>query len=114
MNKTELHAAIMNLPCKPPALTGANEVWAYQYGHRDARHAAAELSLSASQPQEEGDRKDAPIRPPSLAVALNMCREANTEAKLPTPMCWDLALYVARLESFAGIDAALNQQEQAK
>lgn len=39
----DLHAAIMNLPCKPPPLANGGEVWAYQYGHRDARHAAAEL-----------------------------------------------------------------------
>lgn len=46
MELNNLHAAIMNLPCKPPALAKSAEVHAYQYGHRDARHAAAELALA--------------------------------------------------------------------
>lgn len=38
-----LHADIMNLPCDGATLDWANTREAYQYGHRDARHAAAEL-----------------------------------------------------------------------
>jgi hypothetical protein len=40
----DLHDAIIRLPCKMPPLAQSVEVWAYQYGHRDARHAAAELA----------------------------------------------------------------------
>lgn len=39
-----------------------------------------------------------PAKLPAVGVALNMCMQANSEAKLPVPMCWDLALYVKRLE----------------
>ncbi len=44
-----------------------------------------------------------PTKLPGVSVALNMCREANMEARLPTPMCWDLALYVKRLEDALGV-----------
>jgi hypothetical protein len=59
-----LHAAIMNLPCNPVTDDGlteeANFLWlcGYRYGHRDARHAAAELALSPTSPpngKTEGD-----------------------------------------------------------
>lgn len=39
MNDTALHAAIMNLPC-----TQSKDLL-YKFGHRDARHAAADLAL---------------------------------------------------------------------
>lgn len=38
----ELHAAIMNIRCQTPA--SENAYGAYERGHRDARHAAAELA----------------------------------------------------------------------
>ena len=42
-----LHGEIMNIPSKPFRLVfnGPGELNAYLYGHRDARHAAAELAL---------------------------------------------------------------------
>lgn len=49
----ELHSAIMNLPCKVPTIEASNGkhdlIWAsgYKLGHRDARHAAAELVCAA-------------------------------------------------------------------
>jgi hypothetical protein len=39
----DLHAAIMNLPAKPDEAWPGGEQHAYKFGHRDARHAAAEL-----------------------------------------------------------------------
>jgi hypothetical protein len=61
----QLHAAIMNLPCKPPRGTSERREYedepeavlrAYIEGHRDARHAAAELvsavPLVAEAPRE--------------------------------------------------------------
>ncbi|MES2950260.1 MAG: hypothetical protein V4858_17085 [Pseudomonadota bacterium] len=50
--RDRLHMEIMNIPCKGPvaALT-IKEQRAYALGHRDARHAAAELvTTSRSQP----------------------------------------------------------------
>jgi hypothetical protein len=53
----DLHAAIMNLPCKFEAAwqTPAPSDWieGYVNGHRDTRHAAAELAAAASSIQEE-------------------------------------------------------------
>jgi hypothetical protein len=47
MTTNELHAAIINLPsneaARPIILSRPDECHAYRIGHRDARHAAAEL-----------------------------------------------------------------------
>ena len=43
----DLHGQIMNLPADGATLDWANTREAYLYGHRDARHAAAELALKA-------------------------------------------------------------------
>jgi hypothetical protein len=45
-----LHNAIMNLPCKRTMshFAGRDEMLAYKEGHRDARHAAAELALATA------------------------------------------------------------------
>jgi hypothetical protein len=53
MTMKDLHAAIMNLPDRAsnhPGFTHG-ELIAYKYGHRDARHAAAELALAAAPEQ---------------------------------------------------------------
>ena len=42
-----LHGEIMNLPAKPSISANASVDHAYRVGHRDARHAAAELALKA-------------------------------------------------------------------
>lgn len=49
----DLHAAIMNLPCGVPNHDGIPYDFdlAYRTGHRDARHAAAELAASHPAPQ---------------------------------------------------------------
>jgi hypothetical protein len=54
--RNELHRDIMNLPLKPGWHAGFDsfEELAYKTGHRDARHAAAELALSALSRQGEG------------------------------------------------------------
>jgi len=41
-----LHNEIMNINCTPGHAYAANQA-AYKLGHRDARHAAAELALKA-------------------------------------------------------------------
>lgn len=45
-----LHGAIMNLPCRVPfpLKEEPEEARAYQRGHKDARHAAAEMVLAAA------------------------------------------------------------------
>ena len=44
LNVDALHWAIMNLPCTvPPKVVDDHDDQAYHLGHRDARHAAAEL-----------------------------------------------------------------------
>jgi hypothetical protein len=54
--RNELHRDIMNLPCRVafPHMEEPDEARAYKVGHRDARHAAAELALSALSRQGEG------------------------------------------------------------
>jgi hypothetical protein len=57
---TDLHAAIMNLPNQSEYYPDFSEEWhaGFAEGHRDARHAAAEL-VSASSSTAEEDRRDA-------------------------------------------------------
>lgn len=43
----DLQCRIMNIPCDRDTLDWANTREAYMYGHRDARHAAAELASDA-------------------------------------------------------------------
>jgi hypothetical protein len=48
----DLYAAIMNLPCNPPDGWGGIQQTGYKIGHRDARHAAAELANESEAAQE--------------------------------------------------------------
>lgn len=41
---SKLHAKIMNIQCIDPGWCRSDEATAYRLGHRDARHAAAELA----------------------------------------------------------------------
>jgi hypothetical protein len=41
-----LHDQIMHLPCTPPKDANVNQAISYRAGHRDARHAAAELAAA--------------------------------------------------------------------
>lgn len=41
------HSRIMNLPCGGPDLSGLGKRTAHKMGHREARHAAAEIALDA-------------------------------------------------------------------
>jgi hypothetical protein len=57
-----------------------------------------------------------PAKLPAVTTALNMCMAANSEAKLPVPMCWDLALYVQRLEAAvaAGVQPSADAERIAE
>jgi hypothetical protein len=59
---TDLHAQIMNLPCKPDTQWPDDERWGYREGHRDARHAAAELATHAAAIVEELQQQLATVR----------------------------------------------------
>jgi hypothetical protein len=52
---SDLHGRIFNLPCTAPNAYGINERLAYKLGHRDARHAAAELANAKQQPIDCGE-----------------------------------------------------------
>lgn len=53
-HKTEsLHDQIMRLPCTPPKDANVNQMLAYKSGHRDARHAAAELAAEHEAEQQQ-------------------------------------------------------------
>lgn len=108
---SDLHAAIMNLPCNPPP---GEHIWrqCYKQGHRDARHAAAELALAsapASAPlpltdEQVSDRVadasiDANLSPKwclENAVSLNafaralIARECLAAAPVAEPVAWQL------------------------
>lgn len=43
--KNDLHAAIMNIPAEPAPDYSPGQQSAYKFGHKDARHAAAELAV---------------------------------------------------------------------
>lgn len=55
----DLHAAIMNLGCMPDRNPAQEPSYClgYKYGHRDMRHAAAELALAAPQQEAPGVRE---------------------------------------------------------
>lgn len=50
---SDLHAQIMNIPCDRPDTSAMGKATAYKLGHRDARHAAAEMALSSATPTLE-------------------------------------------------------------
>lgn len=52
----DLHDAIMRLPCDPASRYPASQWSAFSDGHRDARHAAAELAIAA--PEHRPDAQD--------------------------------------------------------
>ena len=67
----DLHNAIMNIQATPDKTAGVNFQLAYKMGHRDARHAAAELALASS--QQRPRLTDAEII--DLAVETNLGRK---------------------------------------
>ncbi|SEQ89760.1 Protein of unknown function [Azotobacter beijerinckii] len=57
-----LHDEIMRLPCTPPRDANVNQMLAYKSGHRDARHAAAELAAGHEADARRGDPVAMPDR----------------------------------------------------
>ena len=70
---TDLHAEIMNLPVNRDAMAemDINMRVAYKEGHRDARHAAAELAVRHS-----ASLADAQAEIARLRGALKVCQQA--------------------------------------
>lgn len=69
----DLHAAIMNILCSPPERSSGELRVAYKLGHRDARHAAAELALTAPVATEQAQAV-------AEALALNPSLHPNSTA----------------------------------
>lgn len=69
-----LHDEIMNLPCKRTMSHFAtkDELLQYKEGHRDARHAAAELAITADDAQAELNAARALLREVSKDGSLDM------------------------------------------
>ncbi len=57
LHNAELHNEIMNIRCEVPEVACETDwVAAYRLGHRDARHAAAELVVAPPPPSEEPEK----------------------------------------------------------
>lgn len=95
---TDLHAAIMNIPADHAKACGTNNAPAYKIGHRDARHAAAELAIQAQPVAAQGRDKlltiiasayqiaghhDAPEHILDVLADPEAATEAQVEAMLP-------------------------------
>lgn len=80
----DLHAAIMNLPCDGEMLDWANTREAYQYGHKYARHAAAELVLAHATQQATPDNAAEVARLKAVIDELER-REIRSVAQQATP-----------------------------
>jgi hypothetical protein len=82
----DLHAAIMNLPCNIPDAVDMSFDFvkrAYKMGHRDARHAAAELALSSPPAQPAAPAMDEWLKEAerliaeyAIAVEATLCTDA--------------------------------------
>lgn len=75
-----LHDAIMNLPLTPGMLHESMHR-AYKFGHKDARHAAAELAIAAQ--EQEPSIKDAEITDAEILAIAH--RKATTYAHCSDP-----------------------------
>jgi hypothetical protein len=75
----------------------------YAPGLPDGEHDVYPLPVdSDAEPSGVGvPARTLPTRPFGIETALNMMRETRggNEAKLWTPLCWDLACYIAELEA---------------
>lgn len=79
----KLHGDIMNLACDPYHGWSAQEVKIYKYGHKDARHAAAELvsELASRFRAQGGNTNDDSVAAPGSATA-GAAAEGDLAAKL--------------------------------
>jgi hypothetical protein len=70
MSAANLHAAIMNIPCAPK-VPAEFDIRSYAMGHRDARHASADL-VTLSQQAPSGQQAE----PTMVAIAKRNFRQA--------------------------------------
>jgi hypothetical protein len=103
----DLHNAIMNIPCKETVFASDLQKAAYQFGHRDARHMAAELSL-------EHDRE--------LREWMEACRVAVRRASVQDSEiadlrkrahCWDMIYAMIAALHEAGVDCTSDEATNA-
>lgn len=71
---SDLHAQIMNIPCDRPDTSAMGKNTAYKLGHRDARHAAAEMALSSATPT-----LSAAMQLPEVRTLVEMCKYLTGE-----------------------------------
>lgn len=85
---SDLHGDIMNLPCDPShsPVGGVNAELAYKYGHRDARHAAAELAAAheAELSQLKAERDALRLEAGSLRGSCKALGDENKHLKRET------------------------------
>lgn len=108
MNKNDLHAAIMNLTCTPPERSSGELRVAYKLGHRDARHAAAELALTARSPVQEAQSAPAvgePKRVYLVSTGVVLCGEETytRHEDAPPPLCDSECLYSTPTPAVEGL-----------
>lgn len=97
---SELHNQIMNLPCIPDDSAGINHVLAFKLGHKQARHAAAEIAANFDNQRDE------------LLAALKASKKAleNANESNPSPIC-DTIWYSKHETLFDFMDAAIEKAE---
>ncbi|SFB20138.1 DUF551 domain-containing protein [Azotobacter beijerinckii] len=76
-----LHDQIMRLPCTPPKDANVSQMLAYKSGHRDARHAAAELAAGYEADAQQAAPMAVPTPPAAPSISIeDMSRAAFEEA----------------------------------
>lgn len=100
-----LHNQIMNLPCKETSFASRLQEAAYKFGHRDARHSAAELACEHDKEMREW---------------MEACRAAvrdrdrlsyeNTDLR-KRAHCWDMIYSMIHAMHEAGISNELTPDE---
>jgi hypothetical protein len=77
---SDLHAAIMNIHLGNGVSSGAGELVAYKTGHRDARHAAAELALASDARIAELEAENAALkRGESICAKCGLRQDSTNE-----------------------------------
>jgi hypothetical protein len=103
----QLHGKIMNLECTPPEKSSGELRVAYKMGHRDARHAAAELALAA-QPQAEPSSATV-LRPAPAGKHPDCANGCSHPARSWAGPCQAQCVKTQEFHEQSGMDAAAAQ-----
>lgn len=108
---SEIHNAIMNLRCKEPEeYQDAAVRMAYRVGHRDARHAAAEL-VATLEAERDALRKDAALYAGIVRIEYNDVYVAACRRQGVGPDSFDVYLEKCRAIDRAAIAAKESNRE---